>query len=230
MNKKRLLNVVLGLAGAGMILAGSVGIALAQGTTPPEPGQQLVQSQDGDWAVTEQGGLGTGRKGQGRVVDGQAKVGGNGSVSGYGGGNGLGSGVGNGSGSGNVRSAGSESLGGNGAGQGGTGAAAQNTGIAEAVEWELLSGEVVAVGNELTVRAADGDVIVGLGQEQYRQDAGFVVALGDTVSVQGYAEDGEFKAGSIENMTTGQSLVLRTETGRPLWAGNGQRVNQRQDI
>ncbi|MCJ7738507.1 MAG: hypothetical protein MUQ10_14545 [Anaerolineae bacterium] len=53
MNKKRLLNVVLGVAGAGMILAGSVGIALAQGPTQPEAGQRLMRSQDGDCAICE---------------------------------------------------------------------------------------------------------------------------------------------------------------------------------
>lgn len=203
---------------AGGLIGGSAVILLR-----PEPVEGAVargwQQAELD---TELGGLGSGGQGQGRVVDGQVSAGGNG--------NGNGVGVGNDSVSGNVRSDGTDSSSGNGAGQGGTGTGAQNTGIAEAVEWEIVTGEVIAIDHDITVRAADGDVLVGLGNEQYRQDAGFVVALGDTVSVQGYTEDGEFKAGSIENMTTGQSLVLRTDTGRPLWAGNGQRVNQRQDI
>ena len=53
MNKNGLLNVVLGVAGAGMILAGSVGIALAQGPTQPEAGQRLMRSQGGDCAICE---------------------------------------------------------------------------------------------------------------------------------------------------------------------------------
>ena len=53
MNRKRLLNVVLGLAGAGMILAGSVGIAFAQGPTLPEAAQRLMQKQDGDCTVCD---------------------------------------------------------------------------------------------------------------------------------------------------------------------------------
>jgi|GEM_PF-517124 len=53
MNRKRWLNFLLGLAGTGIILAGSVGIALAQGPNPPMAGQRLMQNQDGDCAVCE---------------------------------------------------------------------------------------------------------------------------------------------------------------------------------
>jgi hypothetical protein len=150
---------------------------------------------------------------------------GNRSSSGNGNGNGVG--IGNNSVCLDASCTGSGATGRNGAGQGGTGASTRNARNPEAVEWENLIGEVVVVGNEITVKTTDGEVVVGLGQEQYRQDAGFAVALGDTVSIRGYLEDGEFKAGSIENMTTEESLALRLETGRPLWAGNGRQLNQR---
>ena len=94
------------------------------------------------------------------------------------------------------------------------------------VEWETLTGEVTVVDGDITVQTAEGDVLVGLGQASYRE--GFALEVGDEVSVTGFHEDGEFKAGTIENLTTGETLVLRDETGRPMWAGRGQLKNQRQ--
>jgi len=92
--------------------------------------------------------------------------------------------------------------------------------------WETLSGVVTAVGSEITVQTDEGAVLVGLGQAWYRDEAGFVIEVGDEVVVSGFYEDGEFKAGTVENSTTGETLTLRDETGRPMWAGQGQRKNQ----
>ena len=94
------------------------------------------------------------------------------------------------------------------------------------VEWETLTGEVTVVDGDITVQTAEGDVLVGLGQASYRE--GFALEVGDEVSVTGFHEDGEFKAGTVENLTTGETLVLRDETGCPMWAGRGQLKNQRQ--
>ncbi|MDY6878071.1 MAG: hypothetical protein SWK90_17955 [Chloroflexota bacterium] len=94
------------------------------------------------------------------------------------------------------------------------------------VEWETLTGEVAVVDSEITVQTAEGDVLVGMGQALYRE--GFALEVGNEVSVTGFHEDGEFKAGTIENLTTGETLVLRDETGRPMWAGRGRLKNQRQ--
>ena len=77
---------------------------------------------------------------------------------------------------------------------------------------------------DITVETAEGEVLVGLGQASYRE--GFALKVGDKVSVTGFHEDGEFKAGTVENLTTGQTLVLRDETGRPGWAGRGLLKNQ----
>ena len=94
------------------------------------------------------------------------------------------------------------------------------------VEWETLTGEVTVVDGDITVQTAEGDVLVGLGQASYRE--GFALEVGDEVSVTGFHEEGEFKAGTVENLTTGETLVLRDETGRPMWAGRGRLKNQRQ--
>lgn len=127
--------------------------------------------------------------------------------------NGAGSGNGNGNGNGN--------------GQGGSSGQGQSE-TGTVAEWETLSGTVIAMDGELVIEAAEGQVTVGLGQSTYREEMGFTLEVGDEVVVTGFYEDGEFKAGTVENITTGQTIVLRGEAGRPMWAGRGQLKNQGQ--
>lgn len=113
--------------------------------------------------------------------------------------------------------------GGNGGSGGGGQSSTQETGRAytDALVWETFTGVVTAADTEITLQTTEGaSVTVSLGQSGY--SAGFAVAVGDQVQVVAFYEDGEYKAGSIENLTTGQSLALRDELGRPLWAGGGQ--------
>ncbi len=103
-----------------------------------------------------------------------------------------------------------------------------SAGEGHAEDWETLVGVVLSLDGDLLLRTSSGDeVLVGLGPLTYEARADFALAVGDELSVLGFHEDGEFKAGTVENLTTGQTLLLRDETGRPMWAGNGQRKNQR---
>jgi len=92
------------------------------------------------------------------------------------------------------------------------------------VEWETLTGKVIVVDDEITIQTAEGQVLIGMGQSAYREDFGLEV--GDEITVLGFYEDGEFKAGTVENLTTGETIVLRDETGRPMWVGQGRLKNQ----
>lgn len=92
--------------------------------------------------------------------------------------------------------------------------------------WETIEGTVVESGSELLVDTGDGEVLVGLGQAFYREEQGFTVAVGDTVRVDGFHEDGEFKAGTVENLSTGARITLRDATGRPMWSGRGNNQNR----
>jgi len=94
------------------------------------------------------------------------------------------------------------------------------------VEWETLTGKVTIVDDEITIQTAEGQVLIGMGQSAYRE--GFGLEAGDEITVLGFHEDGEFKARTVENLTTGETITLRDETGRPLWAGQGQLKNQEQ--
>ncbi len=93
------------------------------------------------------------------------------------------------------------------------------------IEWKTLTGEVIIVDGEITIQTAEGQVLVGMGQSAYRE--GFRLEVGDEITVLGFYEDGEFKAGTVENLATGETIVLRDETGRPMWSGQGRLKNQR---
>ncbi len=97
----------------------------------------------------------------------------------------------------------------------------------EAGALETVRGVVIVSDSEILVRTSDGsEVLVGLGQAWYREQANFNVAVGDEVSVIGFHEAGEFKAVTVENLTSGATITLRDATGRPQWAGQGNRQNQ----
>jgi hypothetical protein len=51
---------------------------------------------------------------------------------------------------------------------------------------------------------------------------GFTISLGDTITIDGYAENGEFKVGRVTNLTNRQSIQLRDVDGRPAWRGQGR--------
>jgi hypothetical protein len=129
---------------------------------------------------------------------------------------------------GNEQNVGGNGQGGSGRGQGTGSSGAQGTGVPEAdhpVEaWMTVTGEVVSLeGGELTVQTTDGEVVAHLGPEWYWEEQGISLDAGDQVSVTGFYEGDEFEVGRIENLTSGESVTLRDDTGRPMWAGRGRR-------
>jgi hypothetical protein len=50
-----------------------------------------------------------------------------------------------------------------------------------------------------------------------------LIHSGDHCKLAGFFEDGTFQVGQIDNLTIGQHVGLRAETGRPLWTGRGER-------
>jgi hypothetical protein len=93
--------------------------------------------------------------------------------------------------------------------------------------WMTVEGSVVQSpqsGEELVVKAADGEeVTVGTGPG-YMEAQGFVLEVGEQVQVQGYLEDGELKAAQVTRLRDGDTIVLRDELGRPAWSGAGKRA------
>ena len=88
--------------------------------------------------------------------------------------------------------------------------------------WDTLTGSVIALdGDTLTMQTGDGPVAIHLGPEWYWESNGIAVNEGDSVEVAGFYEDGVFEAASVLNVTSGESVSLRDDAGRPLWAGRG---------
>ena len=94
---------------------------------------------------------------------------------------------------------------------------------ATAGEWQAYTGQVVIVDPVMIlVETSDGKQIEIEGRAwSYAQEMGFTTAVGNTLQINGFHEDGEYKVATIEDLTTGQTIVTRDENGRPGWSGNG---------
>jgi hypothetical protein len=115
---------------------------------------------------------------------------------------------------------------GTGQGQG----ANQQREVAEIQERNIIEGVVVqapAYGIDMILETAEGDVLIGTGPG-YLGEQGFVILLGDSVSVTGFWEDEEFKAFEITLLADGTSIILRDEWGRPMWSGAGRNAKNLQ--
>jgi hypothetical protein len=112
--------------------------------------------------------------------------------------------------------------------QGGQGSGTLN-GVPQAdvqpADWLTVQGTVVSVADDLVeIKSMTGEVIPFEGQAlRYALEQGFSLEAGDAVSVGGFDEDGEFKIGRVESLGNGMSVTLRDASGRPGWAGRGQR-------
>lgn len=94
---------------------------------------------------------------------------------------------------------------------------------ATAGEWAEYEGNVISVDSSMIlVETVDGSEIVIEGRALlFMQDSGFVTSIGNTLLITGFYEDDEYKVATIVDQTTGETIVVRDEGGRPGWAGNG---------
>jgi hypothetical protein len=203
----------------GAVVAGAIAVFGSS-----QEGHAIAETRNG--VRLDQGNQAEGlRGGQGRGVEAQVEGQGLGRGQGYGQGldlddeQGQGQGLGQGQGRGQSLGSGQGSIQRQGSGVG------QET-YASPQDLETVEGEVVAL-EDLVIETAQGEsVLVGLGPSAYRESQNFAVEIGQTVRVAGYWEDDEFKATQLENLTSGQSIVLRDATGRPMWAGQGRGKNR----
>ncbi len=91
-------------------------------------------------------------------------------------------------------------------------------------DWQTLTGTVTSATDDLVeIKLAAGEVIPFEGQPlRYAIEEGLDLNVGDTVTLSGFEEDGEFKIGQVtaeDDMT----ITLRDESGRPGWSGRGRR-------
>jgi hypothetical protein len=121
-----------------------------------------------------------------------------------------------------------QAAGGRGQGAGGNGQSA-GTGLgipspqADAGQWETVQGTVASFESiALVLNRADGSQLLIEGRAlAYALEHNFTTSVGNTLVVEGFHEDGEYKPATISDLTTGASIMLRDAGGRPSWAGNG---------
>lgn len=99
------------------------------------------------------------------------------------------------------------------------------TGLAQVDEWLTLSGTVSSIdASLLAVQMDNGELVEIMGRPwTFAQEQGFTAVAGDQVTLVGFYENGEFEVGQLENLSTGLSVSIRNDSGRPLWAGQGRR-------
>jgi hypothetical protein len=99
------------------------------------------------------------------------------------------------------------------------------TGQAQVDEWVTLHGTVMSVDADTLLVQTDGGEEVAVENRPWRfaQEQGFSAQASDAVTMVGFYENGDFEASQISNAATGQTVSLRDENGRPLWAGRGWR-------
>jgi hypothetical protein len=92
-------------------------------------------------------------------------------------------------------------------------------------EWLQIQGVAASVdGDALVVQSAAGEQVELEGRPwTFAQEQGFAAQAGDQLALTGFYEGDEFEVGRIENLSSGQVVLLRDESGRPMWAGGGQR-------
>ena len=89
---------------------------------------------------------------------------------------------------------------------------------------EVYAGIVTEVSEDaLNIETTDGESILVEGRAwSFAQEQGFDIQVGAQVQFEGFFEDNEFKVSVLENLTTGESILLRDAAGRPSWAGGGR--------
>jgi len=115
------------------------------------------------------------------------------------------------------------------------------TGQANVEEWLTLQGTVVSVdADTLIVQTASGEQVTMENRPWwFAQEQGFSAQVGDQMTLIGFYEGDEpstghrgelvepsghrFEVGQIDDTTNGQTVLVRDEDGRPLWAGRGRR-------
>jgi hypothetical protein len=92
-------------------------------------------------------------------------------------------------------------------------------------DWLTLHGTVTAVEPQSIIvdTVEQGELVLQLGRAGFADQQPVTFESGHEVVVMGFeGETGTFQAGQIDNITTGEKLLLRDPNGRPLWAGQGQ--------
>ncbi|MEO8613213.1 MAG: hypothetical protein ABI690_35305 [Chloroflexota bacterium] len=101
---------------------------------------------------------------------------------------------------------------------------AENINPTTSLTWQTLQGVVTQIdAAAIIISVQNNERVIVEGQPlAFAVGQGFAAALGDTITVEGYEENGELKIGRMTNLTSGQHIQLRDINGNPAWRGQGQ--------
>ena len=104
------------------------------------------------------------------------------------------------------------------------GSESSDAGRAEVEDWVELSGTVAEVDeHDMLVELENGETLSVSGRPwRFALENAFEASNGDAVTLIGFYEGDRFEVGTLTNESSGQSLVIRDESGRPMWAGGGR--------
>ncbi len=91
-------------------------------------------------------------------------------------------------------------------------------------QWITVEGTVTAVNtNALTMQTTAGETLqLQLGEPSFIAQQGITFAAGDPISVLGFWQGTQFRAGDITKTATGERLMLLDPNGVPMWGGPGR--------
>ena len=94
-------------------------------------------------------------------------------------------------------------------------------GQANVEEWLINEGTVISVAPDLwVIELSDGTVLELEGRVLgFLTDQGFSVSESNELTLTGFYHEDSFEIGQIENKSTGETIRIRDQNGRPLWAG-----------
>jgi len=90
-------------------------------------------------------------------------------------------------------------------------------------DWAEISGDVSGFdASSLWVQTNSSGILEITGRAwRFTQESGYQPAVGNQLELTGFYENGDFEVSLIRDITSGQTILLRDETGRPLWSGAG---------
>ena len=98
----------------------------------------------------------------------------------------------------------------------------QDSSPAEESEHDMvtLTGTVASLTSHEMIVTTPDDQSVEVARRPWRfaQEQGFEPEVGDQLRLEGFYENGEFEVSALTDLTKGQSVAIRDETGHPLWA------------
>ncbi len=91
----------------------------------------------------------------------------------------------------------------------------------EVHDWISLTGVVSSLDDgSLWIETDEGENLEFTSRVwRFIRESGLEISVGDQVELKGFYENGEFEISCLEDLTSGESLQIREDSGRPLWGG-----------